>query len=96
MIKDPVPGSRRGLCIIPVVDAPLTIDDQFPDEERKAPDQIIAPEDDALLGAGSSPEFDHDFASGKRHLNRSLLCTISTKWPVPSGNLVFLYVEGRC
>jgi hypothetical protein len=51
--------------IIPVVDAPPTIDNQFPDEEREAGDEMIAPEDDELLGAGSSPEFDHSLRKRK-------------------------------
>ena len=51
--------------IVPVVDGPKTIDDQFPDEEKDAGDEMIAPNDDPLLQAGSSPEFDHSLKNRK-------------------------------
>lgn len=53
----PIAGSPTP--VVPLVDEPLSIDDQLPDEEREAGDEMIAPDDDSLLGAGSSPEFDH-------------------------------------
>jgi hypothetical protein len=53
----PVAGSPAP--VVPPVDEVDTIDEQFPDEERDAGDEMIAPDDDALLDAGRSPEFDH-------------------------------------
>ncbi|MCC6705437.1 MAG: hypothetical protein IT334_11210 [Thermomicrobiales bacterium] len=53
----PVAGASGQL--IPAVDDVPRLEDQFPDEERDAGDEMIVPDDDRLLDSGSSPEFDH-------------------------------------
>lgn len=62
-LLQPVAGSPGP--IVPNVDDTHSIAEQIPDEERDAGDEMIAPDDDALLDPGASPEFDHSLRKRK-------------------------------
>jgi len=58
-------GGVGGPIIAGPDDGAETIAEQIPSEERDLQDEYLAPEDDALLDAGASPEFDHSLRRRK-------------------------------
>ncbi|MEZ4495405.1 MAG: hypothetical protein R2845_01190 [Thermomicrobiales bacterium] len=59
------PVGGVGGQVVPPVDDDLTVEDQFPDEERDAGDELMVREDEGLLNPGDSPEFDHSLRRQK-------------------------------
>lgn len=69
-IEDYLQPTGTGGQIVPPSDNSLFVpDDEAPDDDRGVNEEDISSEDDELLDAGESPEFDHSLRRHKKPTN---------------------------